>query len=92
MSGCFTTWASWIFLACICFWACSLCSNLLPTKKRAKVCRKIENEELNTLVNEYQVFIYTDDEKLSGKYLLTSNPVVRPLNKTKDLVYDLILK
>lgn len=64
---------------------------ILPDKKKAKSFQKVSDVELNSLIKDYQVFIYTDDEKISGKYLLTSNPVIRPTNKVKDLRYDLIL-
>lgn len=67
--------------------------NYYSNKKKICVYKDISAEEEQKLCSEYQVYKYVKKDKdfLSGNYLCTSNPVIRSIDRFKDMSYDITI-
>jgi len=65
--------------------------NLLPHSNKVKVTKNLDNQEINKLTGSSRVFIYTQNNKITGSYLLVNNPVIRPTKYFKDFGYGTIV-
>jgi len=62
--------------------------SLLPTTKNIYCLEKPNDEELNVLMLEGKVHIYSCEDYISSNYMLTANPIIRSHMRMKSVKFD----